>query len=57
MPHEFSHLGDGFEAQQRLREDLLFRSAAQDLVDEAHGDLAGRSRFRAAAVLQLVAQG
>ena len=47
----------GFKAEQRLREDLLRRKAAQNLVDVADLHLAGGRGLRGSAVLDLAALG
>ena len=46
---------DGFKAQQRLGEDLLWRRAAQNLVDIANLNLAGGCGLRCVAALDLAA--
>ena len=48
--------GNGFESEKRLREDLLVRKAAKNLIDEFLRDVAGGLRVGLAAVAELVAR-
>ncbi len=49
--------GSDFEAEERLREDLLFRKAAQHLIEIADLDAARGRRIGCAAVLAFAAHG
>src|SRR5580704_14688610 len=48
--------GNGFESEKRLREDLLIRKTAKNLVDESLRDVASGLRVGLPAVSELVAR-